>query len=120
MQQPFRLGDLRHVKLAARKAGDPFFEQGLVDESYARTLFCGRGLLFVTHRMAPRPGWRPYLAWFAPTRDGAWFTLLPHATEHADAAAARKAAEALAARMCTGSWQQALGAFAATGRRAAA
>ncbi|MET7498320.1 hypothetical protein [Streptomyces sp900116325] len=120
MQQPFSMDDLKHVRLAAWQAGNPFFEQGLVDESYSRTLFCGRGVLLIAHRVAPRPGWRPYLAWFAPAGDGARFIVLPHAVEHADAGSARKAAEALAARMCTGPWQQALGLFVSSPRRSAA
>ncbi|MFV5997800.1 hypothetical protein ACNPQM_36830 [Streptomyces sp. NPDC056231] len=62
VQQPFSMDDLKHVRLAAWQAGSPFFEQSLVDESYSRTLFCGRGLLLIAHRMAPLPGWRPYLA----------------------------------------------------------
>jgi hypothetical protein len=120
VQKPFRLDDLRHVRLAAWQAGNPFFDHGLVDESYTRTLFYGRGVLFLAHRMAPRPGWRPYLAWFAPAADDARFTLLPHHTEHADADAAKKTAEALAARMCTGTWQQAFGLFLSPPRRPAA
>ncbi|GAA3482285.1 hypothetical protein GCM10018966_068170 [Streptomyces yanii] len=114
------MDDLKHVRLAAWQAGNPFFEQGLVDESYSRTLLCGRRLLLITHRMTPRPGWRPYLARFAPASDGARFALLPHAVEHADAGSARKAAEALAARMCTGPWQQALDLFVSPPRRSAA
>ncbi|MFE7333101.1 hypothetical protein ACFU8W_51710 [Streptomyces sp. NPDC057565] len=120
MQQPFSMDDVKHVRLAAWQAGSPFFEQGLVDESYSRTLFCGRGVLLIAHRMVPRPGWRPYLAWFAPAGDGARFTVLGHAVGHADAGSACKAAEALAARMCTGPWQQALGLFVSPPRRSAA
>ncbi|WP_330481473.1 hypothetical protein [Streptomyces sp. NBC_00724] len=55
MQQPFSMDDLKQVRLAAWQAGNPFFEQGLVDKSYSRTLFCGRGVLLIAHRMAHRP-----------------------------------------------------------------
>ncbi|WP_327591598.1 hypothetical protein [Streptomyces chartreusis] len=45
---------------------------------------------------------------------------MPHHAEHPDAASAVKTAEQLAARMCVLSWQQALGAFAATPHQSAA
>ncbi|WP_030980944.1 hypothetical protein [Streptomyces sp. NRRL S-1824] len=69
MQQPLSMDDLKHVRLAAWQARNPFFEQGLVDESYSRTLFCGRGVLLIAHRMAPRPvaaGSRPLRLTTAP------------------------------------------------------
>lgn len=117
LQRAFRLDDLRHVRLAARRAGNPFFTHACIDPDYARVVFCGRGLLFAAYHTQPRPSWRVYLAFFAPMNGGAWFSLLPHADEHAHAAAVRLQAEDLAARMHTRTWQQALGLFVArTGR----
>jgi hypothetical protein len=118
LQRPFRLDDLRHVRLAARRASNPFFTHARIDPGYARVVFCGRGLLFAAHHAEPRPSWRAYLAYFAPMNGGAWFALLPHAHEHAHAAAARLQAEDLAARMHTRTWQQALGLFVARTRAA--
>ncbi|MGW7674318.1 hypothetical protein ACWGJX_45905 [Streptomyces sp. NPDC054775] len=112
VQQPFRLQDLRHVRLAARRANNPFFATVLVHEPYARVVFNGRGLLFTAYWRVPRPGWRVHLAFFTPLQDAAWFTLLPHSGMHASAAEACRQAEDLAARMHTGTWQQALGLFA--------
>ncbi|GGP90658.1 hypothetical protein [Streptomyces melanogenes] len=121
VQAGFRPDDLRHVRIAARRAGHPFFQHVLVDETYGRTLFAGRGLLFVAHRMVPRPSWRVYLAFFSPlAEENAWFTLLPHPQGHASAGAARKRAEELVARMHTGTWQQALGRVAAREERMSA
>jgi hypothetical protein len=120
VQKPFRLDDLRHVRLAAQRAGNPFFARARVDLDYARVVFCGRGLLFIAHHPTPRPSWRVYFAFFAPmSRGGAWFTLLPYADEHSHAAEARQQAEDRAAQMHTGTWQQALGLFVACPRAAA-
>ncbi|MFJ8589554.1 hypothetical protein ACIRD2_33550 [Streptomyces sp. NPDC093595] len=55
MQQPFRLDDLSHVRLAARRAGNSFFDRALIDESYTRTVFAGRGLLFLARPVPARP-----------------------------------------------------------------
>lgn len=46
-QQPFRLDDLSHVRLAARRAGNPFFDRTTVEAFYARTVFAGLGVLFL-------------------------------------------------------------------------
>lgn len=116
--RPFPLDDLAHLRLAAWESDNPFFEQVRVDESYSRTLFCHRAVLLVVQ--APRQGWRAYLACFLPAEGSSWFTLLPHAVEHDTAAGARKTAEALAAQMHAGSWQQAISLFAADARPSAA
>ncbi|MGA5135483.1 hypothetical protein ACPCTO_37660 [Streptomyces olivoreticuli] len=114
VQEEFPLDDLRHVQLATWRADHSFFRHALADESYSRTLFCGRGLLFLARPALHRPAWRVYLAWwFTPAGGGAQFTLLPHAAGHTDAATARQTAETLAAQMHTGPPQQALGLFAA-------
>ncbi|MFE9952916.1 hypothetical protein ACFYRJ_36380 [Streptomyces sp. NPDC005531] len=60
----------------------------------------------------------------APTTASRWAIASPgdgaRFTGHADAGSAPKAAEALAARMCTGPWQQALGFLVSPPRRSAA
>ncbi|MFG2794871.1 hypothetical protein [Streptomyces sp. NPDC048419] len=61
-----------------------------------------------------QPAWRVYLAFFAPMPGGAWPTLLPHPLSHPSAEEACRHAEDLAARMHTGTWQQALGLFTRT------
>ncbi|MHC0430923.1 hypothetical protein ACX6XY_12125 [Streptomyces sp. O3] len=113
VMEPFPLDDLKHVRLGAYLADNPFFERAHVHEAYARTVHVGAGVLFVAHQLFPRPAWRPYLAYFARGASGARFVLLAHASEHATADAAIKTSEALAAQMSTTSWQHALGLFAA-------
>ncbi|MEY9997633.1 hypothetical protein ABIE67_009752 [Streptomyces sp. V4I8] len=88
VQRPFRLDDLGHVRLAARGAGNPFFETALVHEPYSRVVFVGRGLLFVTRQTVPRPGWRVHLAFFTSLPGGAWFAVFPHPDMHVSAGAA--------------------------------
>lgn len=117
LQRRFPLDDLRHAQLAARRAGNPFFVHARVDPGYARAVFCGRGLLFTAHHTRPRPAWRVYLAYFAPMQGKAWFNLLPHAYQHADAMSARLQAEELAAQMHRGTWQQAIGLLVARAKK---
>ncbi|MDX2565400.1 hypothetical protein PV371_38320 [Streptomyces sp. TX20-6-3] len=116
LQQPFRLDDLGHVRLAARRAANPFFHRMTADPSYTRTVFAGRGLLFLAHpNTSPSPpSWRVYLAFFAPLEHGAWLVLLPHHHTHQDSAQARQSAEDLAAGMHRTSWHHAVGFFAHT------
>lgn len=114
VQKPFALDDIRHVRVAAWRAHNPFFDHVCVDGGYTRTVFCGRGLLFIATRLTPRPVWRVWLAWFARASNGAWLGLVPYVGEYVSADVARRAAEALAARMHGGSWEEALGLF--TGR----
>ncbi|MFF7183406.1 hypothetical protein [Streptomyces sp. NPDC008121] len=114
VQQAFRLDDLSHVRLAARRAGNPFFDRMRVEESFARTVFVGRGLLFLTRPAPSRPHWRVHLAFFAPLDEGAWLVLLPHHQHHSGPAQAQQAAETLAAQMHRASWHQAVGLFART------
>ncbi|MFC9645363.1 hypothetical protein ACFTZF_43825 [Streptomyces mirabilis] len=52
-KKPFRLDDLRHVKLAARLASNPFFDRASIDWTYSRTVFAGHGLLLIADRPAP-------------------------------------------------------------------
>jgi hypothetical protein len=122
-QQPFPLDDLRHVRLAARRAGNPFFGRIMVEAFYSRTVFAGLGLLFLARPVRSRPQWRVYLAFFAPVEDGSWLVLLPHHRVHDGPAGAQAASEDLAAEMHRTSWQQAVGLFAhpspRTGREAA-
>ncbi|MFB7867906.1 hypothetical protein [Streptomyces sp. NPDC056069] len=66
MQQPFRLDDLS------------FFGRALADEHYTRTVFAGRGLLFLARPVPARPHRRVHLAFFAPVSESAWLVLLPH------------------------------------------
>jgi hypothetical protein len=112
VQQPFPLDDLYHVRLAARRANNPFFETALIYEPYSRVLFLGRGLLFVAAKSVLRPHWRAYLAFFTSLSGGAWFTLLPHRQVHERAEAASQQAEELAGHMHTGTWESALSLFA--------
>ncbi|MFC8015722.1 hypothetical protein [Streptomyces cinereoruber] len=118
LQQPFRLDDLGHVRLAARKAGNPFFHRMTADPSYTRTVFAGRGLLFLAHpNVSPSPpSCRVYLAFFALLEQGAWLVMLPHPHPHPhhDPAQARQSAEDLAAGMHRTSWHHAVGLFART------
>ncbi|MFE9968819.1 hypothetical protein [Streptomyces sp. NPDC005525] len=56
---------------AAWQADNPFFEQGLVDESYSRTLFCGRGMLLIAIAWRSGP-WQQALGFFvSPPRRSA-------------------------------------------------
>ncbi|WP_369198975.1 hypothetical protein [Streptomyces djakartensis] len=112
MQQSFSLDDLHHVRLAARRANNPFFKTSLIHEPYSRVVFLGRGLLFVAAQSVLRPHWRAYLASFTPLSGGAWFTLLPHHQMHNRAEAACQQAEELAGHMHTGTWESALSLFA--------
>ncbi|MGW7200849.1 hypothetical protein [Streptomyces chryseus] len=116
MQQPFRLDDLSHVRLAARRAGNPFFDRVDADTVCTRSLFAGRGFLFLARPIGARPHWRVHLAFFAPVRDGAWLVLLPHHQLHGGTARAWNAAEGLAAQMHRMSWHRAVGLFAHTRR----
>jgi hypothetical protein len=118
-QQPFPLDGLRQVRLAARRAKNPFFGTALVHEPYSRAVFLGRGLLFVARQTALRPDWRTHLAFFVSLPGGAWLTLLPHSHAHVSAEAACQQAEELAARMHTTTWQRSLGLFAARQAEAA-
>lgn len=111
-QDPFPLDCLADVRRAAARAGNPFFARAKIDETYARRVFCGRGLLFLAQRCVPCPGWRAYFAFFTPVTGGAWLVLLPHPTLHPTAGEARSCAEELAARMHLGSWPDVLDVFA--------
>ncbi|MFE5940567.1 hypothetical protein ACFQ69_35050 [Streptomyces sp. NPDC056470] len=111
VQQPFGLDDLSHVRLAARRAGNPFFDRAVIDRSYTRTVFAGRGLLFLARPVSSRPQWRVYLAFFAPVGEGAWLVLLPHHQAHRGAVEAQEASETLAAAMHRTSWHHAVGLF---------
>ncbi|MFI8828959.1 hypothetical protein [Streptomyces sp. NPDC053431] len=119
MQQPFRLDDLSHVRLAARRAGNPFFDRVVVSEFYTRVVFAGRGLLFLSRPGHPNHRWRVYLAFFAPLEEAAWLILLPHRRHYRGSAEAQQAAETLAADMHCTSWHQAVGLFARTARQEA-
>ncbi|MFE9139490.1 hypothetical protein [Streptomyces sp. NPDC007355] len=112
MQQPFRLDDLSHVRLAARRVGNPFFDRVLTDESYTRTVFASRGLLFLARPVRSRPRWRVHLAFFAPVGEGAWLVVLPHHHAHGSLGEAQEASEALAAVMHRTSWHHAVILFA--------
>ncbi|MFJ2061258.1 hypothetical protein ACIOMM_35835 [Streptomyces sp. NPDC087908] len=116
LQQPFRLDDIGHVRLAARRAANPFFHRMTTDPSYTRTVFAGRGLIFLAYPNASPspPSWRVYLAFFAPLEQDAWLVLLPHHHAHHDSAQARHSAEDLAAGMHQTSWHHAVGFFART------
>ncbi|GGP86324.1 hypothetical protein [Streptomyces melanogenes] len=120
-QRRLVLDDMSHVRLAACRVGNPFFVRADVDGAYARTVFCGRGTLFVARPDTARAGWRVHFAFFFTAgQHGARFALLPHADEHADARSARRHAENMAARLHNGTWQQALGLFVARRPRAVA
>ncbi|MFF3404018.1 hypothetical protein ACFYW6_36695 [Streptomyces sp. NPDC002659] len=108
VQQAFRLDNLSHVRLAARRAGNPFFDRVEVDEFYTRTVFVGRGLLFLARAVR----WRVYLAFFVPVGEGDWLVLLPHHQTHGNFAEAQEAAENLTAQMHRTSWHHAVGLFA--------
>ncbi|MGW2207093.1 hypothetical protein [Streptomyces sp. NPDC001774] len=112
MQQPFRLDDLSHVRLAARRAGNPFFGRALIHEPYTRTVFAGRGLLFLARPASLQPQWRVHLAFFAPVGEGAWLVLLPYHQAHRSTDEAQEAAETLAAAMHRTSWHHTVGLFA--------
>lgn len=112
MQQPFRLDDLSHVRLAARRAGNPFFDRALIDGSYTRTVFAGRGLLLLARPLPSRPQWRVHLAFFTPVGEGAWLVLLPHHHTHRSPGQAQEASETLAAAIHRTSWHHAVGLFA--------
>ncbi|MFD3537399.1 hypothetical protein [Streptomyces sp. NPDC058664] len=112
LQQPFRLDDLSQVRLAARRAGNPFFGRVEAAGFYTRTVFTGRGLLFLTPPARSRPHWRVHLAFFAPLEEAAWLVLLPHHQPHRGPGPAQEAAENLAAQMHRTSWHQAVGLFA--------
>ncbi|MCX5233199.1 hypothetical protein [Streptomyces sp. NBC_00233] len=55
VQQAFRLDDRSQARLAARRAGNPFFDHVETDGSYTRTVFAGRGLLFLGRPVRSRP-----------------------------------------------------------------
>ncbi|MFD8525663.1 hypothetical protein ACFV2D_37740 [Streptomyces capillispiralis] len=112
MQQPFRLDDLSHVRLAARRADNPFFDRAQVHEFYTRTVFVGRGLLFLARPVPSRPQWRVHLAFFAPIGEGTWLVVLPHHHAHRSPGEAQEASETLAAAMHRTSWHHAVGLFA--------
>ncbi|MDX2565166.1 hypothetical protein PV371_36705 [Streptomyces sp. TX20-6-3] len=116
VQQAFRLDDLSQVRLAARRAGNPFFDRVETDGSYTRTVFAGRGLLFLARPVRSRPHWRVHLAFFAPLEEAAWLVLLSYHQPHHGPAAAQEAAENLAAQMHRTSWHQAVGLFARPAR----
>ncbi|MEU0374426.1 hypothetical protein ABZ070_30115 [Streptomyces sp. NPDC006283] len=111
-QPPFPLDDLRHVRLAARRAGNPFFDRTVVEAFYSRTVFAGLGLLFLARPVRSCPQLRVHLSFFAPVEDGSWLVLLPHHGAHGGPAEAQAAAEDLAAQMHRTSWHQAVGLFA--------
>ncbi|MEU9298659.1 hypothetical protein [Streptomyces sp. NPDC048266] len=101
LQQPFRLDDLGHVRLAARRAANPFFHRMKANPSYTRTVFQRPppALPSPPPPLSLTAHWRAYLAFFAPLEQGAWLVLLPHHHTHHDPAQARQNAEDLAARM---------------------
>ncbi|MGW6217844.1 hypothetical protein [Streptomyces sp. NPDC055109] len=115
MQEAFRLDGLAHVRLAARRAGNPFFGLAAVDEFYTRTVFAGRGLLFLARPVSSRSHWHVHLAFFAAVGEGHWLVMLPHHEFHGSLAEAQEAAENLAALMHRLSWHHAAGLFAHPG-----
>lgn len=112
LQQAFPLYDLQHAQLAALRARNPFFERVHVDHSYSRTLFCGRGLLFVAYHSWPLGAWKVHMSTFTHLEQGDWFTLIPHPPQYSHSSTAKEASEELAVHIHAGPWHEALSIFA--------